>query len=374
MTVFIGSCTITGGLVVFDPSPIIAPVFYGEVFQGGYYAGIISNTGNENPSHYLIVAPKSTGETTTSYDSNINANTSATSFIDGDTNSFWLNSASYPAANYCRNLNIGGYTDWYLPSFYEMSVIYSNLKGLEFNNNTSTGTNTYSVLSRTVNYSTYVPNQTYATDFQSGGTQAFFTNTNYWVSTQRDSNNAFHINMASGLHGFTAKNVNTLKVRAVRRVPFYYEYQGISYGPYRYWRWYISSISDPSNNNYCVVSEFKFQVNGIDYDISSASMSNPNGSNVAGSNATQLVDNNINFKLENTNHGSSGFTDIRFDFSTAKSFTGYRWVTGYSTSMDPKSWLIQASTDGTNWTTIQSVSNFSATSARDTWQVPFQFI
>lgn len=373
MTVFIGSCTITGGINVFDPSPIIAPVFYGEAFQGGYYAGMISEQGNDTPSHYLIVAPKSTGETTTSY-SSVNENTSATSFIDGSTNSFWLNNANYAAAQFCRNLTIGGYTDWYLPSFYEMSVIYTSLKALEFNNNTSTGTNFYSVLLRNVNYSTYVPNQTYATDFKLGGTQVFFTNTNYWVSTQRDTTNAFSINMGSGLHGFSAKSLNTLKVRAVRKVPFYYEYQSISYGPYRYWRWLITSISDPTNNNSCVVSEFKFQVNGIDYDIGIATMSNPGGSNVAGSNATQLIDNNINFKMENTNHGSSGFTDIRFDFTTAKSFSGYRWVTGYSTDMDPKSWSIQASSDGVNYVTIQSVSNFSATAARDTWQTPFQFI
>ncbi|NBO29598.1 MAG: DUF1566 domain-containing protein [Synechococcaceae bacterium WB8_1B_057] len=372
MTVFIGSCTIIGGFNVYEDSPITPPVNLGEGFAGGYYAGIISTTANEQPTHFLIVSSKSLGETTTSYDNGLSANTTATSLIDGYANSLWLANTNYPAANFCRSLNINGFTDWYLPSFYEMSVIYNNLKVLEFNNNTSTGTNSYSVLTRTNNYSQYVPNQTYSTNFKLGGSEAF-TSTSYWVSTQRDSTTAFSISMGSGLHGFSNKNTNTLRVRAIRKVPFYYAYQGNSFGPYRLWRWFISSITDITNNNNCVVSEFKFQVNGIDYDIGNISVSSVNGSNIAGSNATQLIDNNLNYKMENTNHGSNGYTDIIFDFGTAKSFTGYRWATGYSTNMDPKTWLIQAGSDGVNWTTIQSIVNFIPTSSRDTWQGPFQF-
>ena len=372
MTVFIGSCTIVGGFNVYEQSPLFPPVDLGEGFAGGYYAGMISSTGNEQPTYFLVVSPKALGETTTSYDNGLSANTTSTSVIDGYANSLWLANTNYPAANFCRSLNIGGFTDWYLPSFFEMSVIYANLKVLEFNNVTTTGTNLYSVLSRTTNYSQYVPNQTYSTSFKQGGSEAF-TSTNYWVSTHRDSSTAFHISMGSGTHGFSNKNLNTLKVRAIRRVPFYYAIEGTSYGPYRLWRWFITAITDPSNNNYCVVSEFKFQVNGIDYDIGNASVTSVTASNVAGSNPTQLVDNNLNYKMENTNHPSVGYTDVIFDFGTAKSFTGYRWATGYSTSMDPKSWLIQAGSDGVNWTTIHDVSNYIPTTTRDTWQGPFQF-
>lgn len=33
---------------------------------------------------------------------------------------------SYPAATHCSNLSYGGYDDWYLPSFFEMTALYSN--------------------------------------------------------------------------------------------------------------------------------------------------------------------------------------------------------------------------------------------------------
>jgi hypothetical protein len=34
----------------------------------------------------------------------------------------------HPAAQFCVNLSIGGFTDWYLPARYELDIAYFNLK------------------------------------------------------------------------------------------------------------------------------------------------------------------------------------------------------------------------------------------------------
>ena len=39
----------------------------GQAFGGGYFAGYISHTADGNPTHALIVAPRATGATGTSY-------------------------------------------------------------------------------------------------------------------------------------------------------------------------------------------------------------------------------------------------------------------------------------------------------------------
>ena len=43
------------------------PAVIGEAFGGGYFAGYISHTADGNPTHALIVAPRATGATGTSF-------------------------------------------------------------------------------------------------------------------------------------------------------------------------------------------------------------------------------------------------------------------------------------------------------------------
>ena len=55
-------------------------------------------------------------------------------------------------------------------------------------------------------------------------------------------------------------------------------------------------------------------------------------------------------------------TNFIFQFSSAKSFNGYRWATANDEEgRDPKSWTIAGSNNGSTWTTLHTVTNFSQT-------------
>ena len=99
-----------------------------------------------------------------------------------------MNNASHPAAQYCRSMNAGGYTDWYLPSRNELALCYRYLKLTTDNNATGLtsggnllanhGTNPNSDPAGAA-YTTTNPAQTTVTTFQSGGVEAFDTDTYY---------------------------------------------------------------------------------------------------------------------------------------------------------------------------------------------------
>jgi hypothetical protein len=98
-----------------------------------------AHTADGNPTHALIVAPRATGATGSSYTLSTNlqwktANTTTagtTSNFDGAANTAAMDTAGiadHPAAEFCVNLSIGGHTDWYLPARYELDIAYFNLK------------------------------------------------------------------------------------------------------------------------------------------------------------------------------------------------------------------------------------------------------
>jgi hypothetical protein len=193
------------------------PTTIGEFWQGGYYAGKIAFGGN---TYYLLVSPKASGQ-----NSGINYKTSDTSdslglsSYDGATNTAELDSATYPAAQWCAALTINGYSDWYLPALYELEICYYNLKPTTGSNSTSYGTNSYSVPSRGSNYTTGTPAQTSVAAFQSGGSEAFATNLRTWTSTNPGSGltTATRIDFLDGSQFNNAKT-QSLIVRAIRKV------------------------------------------------------------------------------------------------------------------------------------------------------------
>ena len=189
----------------------------GAAFGGGYFAGQISTAGTGVADYNLVIAPVASGENSSKQWKTSNTSTAGTSsVIDGPTNSSNMNNATHPAAQFCEGLSIGGFSDWYMPAKNELEVCYYNLKPTTTSNNTSSGTNTNAVPSRGSNYTSGTPAQTSATDFKSGGTEAFAAGL-YWSSTEYSATFAWGQFFDNGDQGNIAKSASG-RVRAVRRV------------------------------------------------------------------------------------------------------------------------------------------------------------
>lgn len=221
---------LTGG--TYKPAP---PTTIGQAYGGGYYAGQISTTANGVATHYLIVAPKATGESTID---NIRwkngglTTTGANSVINGPSNTSIITAlaatdSNYQAALFCLNVDngggIGGYTDWYIPATYELEVLYYFLKPNTVANATGTGANPYAVSPEPVNtnHTSGSPAQTSATGangFRTGEANTFTANV-YWTSTEISSSNATNINFYNGQIDETALKYSNGTVRLVRRIP-----------------------------------------------------------------------------------------------------------------------------------------------------------
>lgn len=166
------------------------PTVPGQPFAGGYYAGRINISGSV---YCLIVSPKAQGQhDLIPFSSDNSVPNGVLSPFDGlaNTNYICSLSGSHEAAYFCKNLNISGYTDWYMPSQYEMEVMYYFLKpSLDLNYaNGSNGANPYAISPEPVNtaYTTTVPPRTYSTSFMSGGVEAItypILNNSFWSST-----------------------------------------------------------------------------------------------------------------------------------------------------------------------------------------------
>ncbi len=126
----------------------------------------------------------------------------------------------------------------------------------------------------------------------------------------------------------------------------------------------------PPNANAVQSSEFAFQIGGADQSWGTVTVTNPGGNNPVGEEPSKLVDGSLSLKALDLNFVSNGnVTNFIFQFSTARAFTGYRWATANDEEgRDPKSWTIAGSNNGTTWTTLHTVSGFSATTTRNTYQ------
>lgn len=207
-------------------APLLLPVAagagqltIGQAYQGGYYAGTITYgteawLGIGGEQYNLIVAPKASGEasTTLQYKTTLtcegtrSAQTAPASTWDGYYNTYTSaasGSGVHPAINYCEGLSIGGYTDWYLGSTEELKVAFGNIRQLS--------------------------------NWQSGGTEEFTTGTAvlmgntvsgisiYWTSTGTGCEDGGAVASASAFYnGGIISGYNytdKMFVRAIRRVP-----------------------------------------------------------------------------------------------------------------------------------------------------------
>ena len=217
------------GTISFDDFYGTSALAIGDSYQGGYFAGYISTSQNGVATHALVVGPKSIESSlqAMAYNTYYFGGAGPTSTIDGPGNTTTLtNDSNNEAAIYCANLTSGGYSDWYLPAYYELEIAYYNLKPTTGSNNTSenTGGNPYSVPTRTSGYTTSSPGQTSVTVFRSGGSQAFESNPGsqgfgdkYWSSTQETDTRAYVIEFGDGRLDSEPKT-RDLTVRPFRRV------------------------------------------------------------------------------------------------------------------------------------------------------------
>lgn len=195
----------------------------GQAYGGGFYAGQISTAGNGVADYNLVVGPVASAENASIQWKDANtATTGADSVIDGPQNTADIvadgNSTVYPAAHFCNNLVIGGFSDWYMPAKNELEICYYNLKPNTTSNTTSIGANPNAVPARASNYTAGTPAQTSATDFRlPSGAEAFAAN-NYWSSTENSTTTAWRQYFGGGYQYGNAK-LNSLRVRAIRRIP-----------------------------------------------------------------------------------------------------------------------------------------------------------
>jgi hypothetical protein len=215
------------------------PAVIGEPFGGGFFAGYISHTADGNPTHALIVAPRATGATGGGYtlttnpkwaDETVDVPAHATligasSDFDGKANTDLMMSliadstysaGAFPAAQFCADLSIGGHTDWYLPARYELDIAYFNLKPSTTANNTSGGSNIYSVPKRDNNYTDNYPQQTYVTAFNTSA-EAFVA-VGHWSSTEPIATLAWVLDLFNGTQSGLSKTNTARRVRAVRKL------------------------------------------------------------------------------------------------------------------------------------------------------------
>jgi hypothetical protein len=196
--------------------PTAGNIAIGSAYGGGFFAGQINQSGTV---YNLIVGPKATAQASVqAFKTSRTDDAGAVSVINGPSNSSSINDADHPAAQFCENLSIGGFSDWYLPAQNELEVCYFNLKPTTNLNDTSSGINANAVPARASNYTTGNPAQTTAADFKGAGAQKFDTNS-YWTSTQSASTTAFCQAFYYGTQNSQFKDSTYgLRTRAVRRV------------------------------------------------------------------------------------------------------------------------------------------------------------
>lgn len=200
-----------------SPPPLPAPAI-GSVYQGGYMGGQMSTTQNGVATHNIVVAPLATGSGSMQWKTSTTASTANPDGYDGYANSVALYTAGHTAAIFCRNLTIGGYTDWYFPSMQEIEILYWNLKPtVGGHNGTIWPGNNIAVPNRSTltTYATH-PGQTTVVLFQNNNAQAFAQD-GYWTSNQWGDTwgrfTTFNDGFAWGM-----LKTNNSPVRAIRKV------------------------------------------------------------------------------------------------------------------------------------------------------------
>jgi hypothetical protein len=103
-----------------------APTTLGQVFEGGYYTGVVDIGGGV--CYYMLVSPNATGcAAACQWKTTRTITASTCSTTNGYLNTFGaMQNATHPAGNWTATRSINGYSDWYLPALSETGTMYTN--------------------------------------------------------------------------------------------------------------------------------------------------------------------------------------------------------------------------------------------------------
>ncbi len=185
--------------------------------------GGTGNTWVVSVRYRVIISPKASGETNSKQWKNVNTAgpTGTHTLVEGWRATTAMTAAGdatvYPLAHWARGLNIGGYTDWYVPSRDEFEVMWGNLKpgggvnnlaarpavvrnyqnlGAYADSTTANGANRNSDPNRAA-YTSGVPAITALTPWISGGSEAFqfgvSAGAGYFTSTEHSDSSVVFV-------------------------------------------------------------------------------------------------------------------------------------------------------------------------------------
>lgn len=185
----------------------------GAALAGGFFAGRFQIAG----THFALVVSPAASEIVGAWGEFGTKIAGRLDFIDGRQNTVELAEAGSDLARAIMQLDINGFSDWFLPARDQLELLYRNFKPTDTKNYCGylDGYNANSVPPGSM-YEQNPPIKTAAADFQADGPQALQPKW-YWSSTQYSAYYAFYQDFDGGTQYLYDKGLK-LRARAVRQI------------------------------------------------------------------------------------------------------------------------------------------------------------
>ena len=146
---------------------------------------------------------------------------------------------------------------------------------------------------------------------------------------------------------------------------------------YRYVKFNVTTTKTEPTSGCTQISEFALLSNGSAVSWpGGTTASNPGGSAGGGGseNASNTIDGSLSNKLCDLNATGNNPMSLVIDTGSSVTFNGYKYGTANDAEdRDPISWTVSGSNDNSNWTVIDTRSNETITSSRNTYTSNYSF-